>query len=120
MATTNKERMDANLAAAILAADGAETFTPAELNNLIARINGDKSNQVLEKYDNIIFRVSLAATSSTCLQSLPDERCIEALAHVIRNMDKYPATSDKKQYFESLCGAADHSAAKNDKQTVYQ
>ncbi|MGJ5646193.1 PD-(D/E)XK nuclease-like domain-containing protein [Morganella morganii] len=120
MATTNKERMDANLAAAILAADGAETFTPAELNNLIARINGDKSNQALEKYDNIIFRVSLAATSSTCLQSLPDEQCIEALAHVIRNMDKYPATSDKKQYFESLCEAADHSAAKNDKQTVYQ
>ncbi|HCR4031754.1 PD-(D/E)XK nuclease-like domain-containing protein [Morganella morganii] len=120
MATTNKERMDANLAAAILAADGAETFTPAELNNLIARINGDKSNQALEKYDNIIFRVGLAATSSTCLQSLPDEQCIEALAHVIRNMDKYPATSDKKQYFESLCEAADHSAAKNDKQTVYQ
>ncbi len=120
MATTNKERMDANLAAAILAADGAETFTPAELNNLIARINGDKSNQALEKYDNIIFRVSLAATSSTCLQSLQDEQCIEALAHVIRNMDKYPATSDKKQYFESLCEAADHSAAKNDKQTVYQ
>ena len=120
MATTNKERMDANLAAAILAADGAETFTPAELNNLIARINGDKSNQALEKYDNIIFRVGLAATSSTCLQSLPDEQCIEALAHVIRNMDKYPATSDKKQYFESLCGAADHSAAKNDKQPVYQ
>ncbi|SPX92181.1 Exodeoxyribonuclease 8 [Morganella morganii] len=120
MATTNKERMDANLAAAILAADGAETFTPAELNNLIARINGDKSNQALENYDNIIFRVSLAATSSTCLQSLPDEQCIEALAHVIRNMDKYPATSDKKQYFESLCEAADHSAANNDKQTVYQ
>lgn len=120
MATTNKERMDANLAAAILAADGAETFTPAELNNLIARINGDKSNQALEKYDNIIFRVSLAATSSTCLQSLQDEQCIEALAHVIRNMDKYPATSDKKQYFESLCEAADHSAANNDKQTVYQ
>ncbi len=125
MATTNKERMDANLAAAILAADGAETFTPAELNNLIARINGDKSNQALEKYDNIIFRVGLAATSSTCLQSLQGEECIEALAHVIRNMDKYPATSDKKQYFESLCGkdafpAADHSAAKNDKQTVYQ
>lgn len=120
MATTNKERMDANLAAAILAADGAETFTPAELNNLIARINGDKSNQALEKYDNIIFRVSLAATSSTCLQSLQDEQCIEALAHVIRNMDKYPATSDKKQYFESLCEAADYSAANNDKQTVYQ
>lgn len=120
MATTNKERMDANLAAAILAADGAETFTPAELNNLIARINGDKSNQALEKYDNIIFRVGLAATSSTCLQSLPDEQCIEALAHVIRNMDKYPATSDKKRYFESLCVAADHSAAKNDKQPVYQ
>lgn len=120
MATTNKERMDANLAAAILAADGAETFTPAELNNLIARINGDKSNQALEKYDNIIFRVSLAATSSTCLQSLQDEQCIEALAHVIRNMDKYQATSDKKQYFESLCEAADHSAANNDKQTVYQ
>lgn len=120
MATTNKERMDANLAAAILAADGAETFTPAELNNLIARINGDKSNQALEKYDNIIFRVSLAATSSTCLQSLQDEQCIEALAHVIRNMDKYPATSDKKQYFESLREAADHSAANNDKQTVYQ
>ncbi|HIH4317187.1 TPA: PD-(D/E)XK nuclease-like domain-containing protein [Morganella morganii] len=120
MATTNKERMDANLAAAILAADGAETFTPAELNNLIARINGDKSNQALEKYDNIIFRVGLAATSSTCLQSLQDEECIEALAHVIRNMDKYPATSDKKQYFESLCEAADHSAANNDKQTVYQ
>ncbi|WP_427195119.1 PD-(D/E)XK nuclease-like domain-containing protein [Morganella morganii] len=120
MATTNKERMDANLAAAILAADGAETFTPAELNNLIARINGDKSNPTLEKYDNIIFRVGLAATSSTCLQSLPDEQCIEALAHVIRNMDKYPATSDKKQYFESLCEAADHSAAKNNKQTVYQ
>ncbi len=120
MATTNKERMDANLAAAILAADGAETFTPAELNNLIARINGDKSNQALEKYDNIIFRVGLAATSSTCLQSLPDEQCIEALAHVIMNMDKYPATSDKKQYFESLCEAADHSAEKNNKQTVYQ
>ncbi|MEM8027439.1 PD-(D/E)XK nuclease-like domain-containing protein [Morganella morganii] len=120
MATTNKERMDANLAAAILAADGAETFTPAKLNNLIARINGDKSNQALEKYDNIIFRVGLAATSSTCLQSLQDEECIEALAHVIRNMDKYPATSDKKQYFESLCEAADHSAANNDKQTVYQ
>ena len=120
MATTNKERMDANLAAAILAADGAETFTPAELNNLIVRINGDKQNQALEKYDNIIFRVGLAATSSTCLQSLPDEQCIEALAHVIRNMDKYPATSDKKQYFESLCEAADHSAANNDKQTVYQ
>ncbi|EPY9202399.1 PD-(D/E)XK nuclease-like domain-containing protein [Morganella morganii] len=125
MATINKERMDANLAAAILAADGAETFTPAELNNLIARINGDKSNQALEKYDNIIFRVGLAATSSTCLQSLQDEECIEALAHIIRNMDKYPATSDKKQYFESLCGKdafpdADHSAAKNDKQTVYQ
>ncbi|MBT0456897.1 PD-(D/E)XK nuclease-like domain-containing protein [Morganella morganii] len=120
MATTNKERMDANLAAAILAADGAETFTPAEMNNLIARINGDKSNQALEKYDNIIFRVSLAATSSTCLQSLQDEQCIEALAHVIRNMDKYPATSDKKQYFELLCEAADHSAANNDKQTVYQ
>jgi exodeoxyribonuclease VIII len=125
MATTNKERMDANLAAAILAADGAETFTPAELNNLIARINGDKSNQALEKYGNIIFRVGLAATSSTCLQSLPDEQCIEALAHIIRNMDKYPATSDKKQYFESLCGkdafpAADHSAVKNDKQIVYQ
>lgn len=120
MATTNKERMDANLAAAILAADGAETFTPAELNNLIARINGDKSNQALEKYDNIIFRVGLAATSSTCLQSLQDEECIEALAHIIRNMDKYPATSDKKQYFESLCGAADHSAVENDKQTVYQ
>ncbi|HAT1526567.1 TPA: PD-(D/E)XK nuclease-like domain-containing protein [Morganella morganii] len=120
MATTNKERMDANLAAAILAADGAETFTPAELNNLIARINGDKSNPALEKYDNIIFRVGLAATSSTCLQSLPDEQCIEALAHIIRNMDKYPATSDKKQYFESLCEAADHSAANNDKQIVYQ
>lgn len=120
MATTNKERMDANLAAAILAADGAETFTPAELNNLIARINGDKSNPALEKYDNIIFRVGLAATSSTCLQSLLDDQCIEALAHVIRNMDKYPATSDKKQYFESLCEAADHSAANNDKQKVYQ
>lgn len=120
MATTNKERMDANLAAAILAADGAETFTPAELNNLIARINGNKSNPALEKYDNVIFRVCLAATSSTCLQSLPDEQCIEALAHVIMNMDKYPATSDKKQYFESLCEAADHSAANNDKQKVYQ
>lgn len=126
MATTNKERIDANLAAAIMLASGEACIDIAKATtDLIARINGDKSNQALEKYDNIIFRVSLAATSSTCLQSLPDERCIEALAHVIRNMDKYPATSDKKQYFESLCGkdafpAADHSAAKNDKQTVYQ
>ncbi len=126
MATTNKERMDANLAAAIMLADGEVCIDiTKETTDLIARINGDKSNQALEKYDNIIFRVGLAATSSTCLQSLQDEECIEALAHVIRNMDKYPATSDKKQYFESLCGkdafpAADHSAANNDKQTVYQ
>lgn len=126
MATTNKERMDANLAAAIMLASGEAYIDIAKATtDLIARINGDKSNQALEKYDNIIFRVGLAATSSTCLQSLQDEQCIEALAHVIRNMDKYPATSDKKQYFESLCGkdafpAADHSAAKNDKQTVYQ
>ncbi|HCR3446145.1 TPA: PD-(D/E)XK nuclease-like domain-containing protein [Morganella morganii] len=126
MATTNKERMDANLAAAIMLASGEACIDIAKATtDLIARINGDKSNPALEKYDNIIFRVGLAATSSTCLQSLPDEQCIEALAHVIRNMDKYPATSDKKQYFESLCGkdafpAADHSAAKNDKQTVYQ
>ncbi|MGL4169829.1 PD-(D/E)XK nuclease-like domain-containing protein [Morganella morganii] len=126
MATTNKERMDANLAAAIMMASGEACIDIAKATtDLIARINGDKSNQALEKYDNVIFRVGLAATSSTCLQSLPDEQCIEALAHVIRNMDKYPATSDKKQYFESLCGkdafpAADHSAAKNDKQTVYQ
>lgn len=126
MATTNKERMDANLAAAIMMANGEACIDITKATtDLIARINGDKSNQALEKYDNIIFRVGLAATSSTCLQSLQDEECIEALAHVIRNMDKYPATSDKKQYFESLCGkdafpAADHSAAKNDKQTVYQ
>lgn len=121
MATTNKERMDANLAAAIMMANGEACIDITKATtDLIARINGDKSNQVLEKYDNIIFRVGLAATSSTCLQSLHDEECIEALAHVIRNMDKYPATSDKKQYFESLCGAADHSAAKNNKQTVYQ
>lgn len=126
MATTNKERMDANLAAAIMMASGEACIDIAKATtDLIARINGDKSNQALEKYDNVIFRVGLAATSSTCLQSLPDEQCIEALAHVIRNMDKYPATSDKKQYFESLCGkdafpAADHSAANNDKQTVYQ
>ncbi|EOX0649151.1 PD-(D/E)XK nuclease-like domain-containing protein [Morganella morganii] len=121
MATTNKERMDANLAAAIMLASGEACIDITKATtDLIARINGDKSNQALEKYDNIIFRVGLAATSSTCLQSLPDEQCIEALAHVIRNMDKYPATSDKKQYFESLCEAADHSAAKNDKQTVYQ
>ncbi|MEM7839936.1 PD-(D/E)XK nuclease-like domain-containing protein [Morganella morganii] len=126
MATTNKERMDANLAAAIMMASGEACIDIAKATtDLIARINGDKSNQALEKYDNVIFRVGLAATSSTCLQSLPDEQCIEALAHVIMNMNKYPATSDKKQYFESLCGkdafpAADHSAAKNDKQTVYQ
>ncbi|MBS9541269.1 PD-(D/E)XK nuclease-like domain-containing protein [Morganella morganii subsp. morganii] len=121
MATTNKERMDANLAAAIMLASGEACIDIAKATtDLIARINGDKSIQTLEKYDNIIFRVGLAATSSTCLQSLPDEQCIEALAHVIINMDKYPATSDKKQYFESLCEAADHSAAKNDKQTVYQ
>ncbi len=126
MVTTNKERMNANLAAAIMMANGEACIDIAKATtDLIARINGDKSNPALEKYDNIIFRVGLAATSSTCLQSLQDEECIEALAHVIRNMDKYPATSDKKQYFESLCGkdafpAADHSAAKNDKQTVYQ
>lgn len=126
MATTNKERMDANLAAAIMLASGEACIDITKATtDLIARINGDKSNQALEKYDNIIFRVGLAATSSTCLQSLQDEECIEALAHIIRNMDKYPATSDKKQYFESLCGkdafpAADHPAAKNDKQTVYQ
>ncbi|HGN0091157.1 TPA: PD-(D/E)XK nuclease-like domain-containing protein [Morganella morganii] len=121
MATTNKERMDANLAAAIMLASSETCIDIVKATtDLIARINGDKSNQALEKYDNIIFRVGLAATSSTCLQSLPDEQCIEALAHVIMNMDKYPATSDKKQYFESLCVAADHSAAKNDKQTVYQ
>lgn len=121
MATTNKERMDANLAAAIMMASGEACIDIAKATtDLIARINGDKSNQALEKYDNVIFRVGLAATSSTCLQSLPDEQCIEALAHVIMNMNKYPATSDKKQYFESLCVAADHSAAKNDKQTVYQ
>lgn len=126
MAIINKERMDANLAAAIMLASGEACIDIAKATtDLIARINGDKSNPALEKYDNIIFRVGLAATSSTCLQSLPDEQCIEALAHIIRNMDKYPATSDKKQYFESLCGkdafpAADHSAAKNDKQTVYQ
>lgn len=121
MATTNKERMDANLAAAIMMASGEECIDIAKATtDLITRINGDKSNQALEKYDNVIFRVGLAATSSTCLQSLPDEQCIEALAHVIMNMNKYPATSDKKQYFESLCVAADHSAAKNDKQTVYQ
>lgn len=121
MATTNKERMDANLAAAIMLASGEACIDIAKATtDLIARINGDKSNQALEKYDNVIFRVGLAATSSTCLQSLPDEQCIGALAHVIMNMDKYPATSDKKQYFESLCEAADHSAAKNDKQPVYQ
>ncbi|EPC7542036.1 PD-(D/E)XK nuclease-like domain-containing protein [Morganella morganii] len=121
MATTNKERMDANLAAAIMMASGEACIDIAKTTtDLIARINGDKSNPALEKYDNIIFRVGLAATSSTCLQSLPDEQCIEALAHIIRNMDKYPATSDKKQYFESLCEAADHSAANNDKQPVYQ
>ncbi|HED3890503.1 TPA: PD-(D/E)XK nuclease-like domain-containing protein [Morganella morganii] len=121
MATTNKERMDANLAAAIMMASGEACIDIAKATtDLIARINGDKSNPALEKYDNIIFRVGLAATSSTCLQSLPDEQCIEALAHIIRNMDKYPATSDKKQYFESLCDAADHSAANNDKQIVYQ
>ncbi|KJF77765.1 DNA breaking-rejoining protein [Morganella morganii] len=121
MATTNKERMDANLAAAIMMANGEACIDIAKATtDLIARINGDKSNPALEKYDNIIFRVGLAATSSTCLQSLPDEQCIEALAHIIRNMDKYPATSDKKQYFESLCEAADHSAANNDKQKVYQ
>lgn len=126
MVTTNKERMNANLAAAIMMANGEACIDIAKATtDLIAHINGDKSNPALEKYDNIIFRVGLAATSSTCLQSLQDEECIEALAHVIRNMDKYPATSDKKQYFESLCGkdafpAADHSAAKNDKQTVYQ
>ena len=126
MEITNKELMDANLAAAIMMAKGEACIDITKATtDLIARINGDKSNQALEKYDNIIFRVGLAATSSTCLQSLQDEECIEALAHVIRNMDKYPATSDKKQYFESLCGkdafpAADHSAAKNDKQTVYQ
>lgn len=121
MATTNKERMDANLAAAIMLASGEACIDIAKATtDLIARINGDKSNLALEKYDNVIFRVGLAATSSTCLQSLQDEQCIEALAHIIRNMDKYPATSDKKQYFESLCGAADHSAANNDKQTVYQ
>lgn len=121
MATTNKERMDANLAAAIMMASGEACIDIAKATtDLIARINGDKSNQALEKYDNVIFRVGLAATSSTCLQSLTDEQCIEALAHVIMNMNKYPATSDKKQYFESLCVAADHSAAKNDKQTVYQ
>lgn len=121
MATTNKERMDANLAAAIMMASGEACIDIAKATtDLIARINGDKSNPALEKYDNIIFRVGLAATSSTCLQSLPDEQCIEALAHIIRNMDKYPATSDKKQYFESLRDAADHSAANNDKQIVYQ
>lgn len=121
MATTNKERMDANLAAAIMLASGEACIDITKATtDLIARINGDKSNPALEKYDNIIFRVGLAATSSICLQSLPDEQCIEALAHIIRNMDKYPATSDKKQYFESLCEAADHSAANNDKQIVYQ
>lgn len=121
MATTNKERMDANLAAAIMLASGEACIDITKATtDLIARINGDKSNPALEKYDNIIFRVGLAATSSTCLQSLPDDQCIEALAHIIRNMDKYPATSDKKQYFESLCEAADHSAANNDKQIVYQ
>ncbi|MBC4010410.1 PD-(D/E)XK nuclease-like domain-containing protein [Morganella morganii] len=121
MATTNKERMDANLAAAIMLASGEACINIAKATtDLIARINGDKSNPALEKYDNIIFRVGLATTSSTCLQSLPDEQCTEALAHIIRNMDKYPATSDKKQYFESLCEAADHSAANNDKQIVYQ
>lgn len=121
MATTNKERMDANLAAAIMMANGEACIDITKATtDLIARINGNKSNPALEKYDNIIFRVGLAATSSTCLQSLPDEQCIEALAHIIRNMDKYPATSDKKQYFESLCEAADPSAANNDKQIVYQ
>ncbi len=121
MATTNKERMDANLATAIMLASGEAYIDIAKATtDLIARINGDKSNPALEEHDNIIFRVGLAATSSTCLQSLPDEQCIEALAHIIRNMDKYPATSDKKQYFESLCETADHSAANNDKQTVYQ
>lgn len=121
MATTNKERMDTNLAAAIMMTSGEACIDIAKATtDLIARINGDKSNQALEKYDNVIFRVGLAATSSTCLQSLPDEQCIEALVHVIMNMNKYPATSDKKQYFESLCVTADHSAANNDKQTVYQ
>ncbi|KKY70288.1 DNA breaking-rejoining protein [Morganella morganii] len=121
MATTNKERMDANLAAAIMLASGEACIDITKATtDLIARINGDKSNPALEKYDNIIFRVGLAATSSTCLQSLPDDQCIEALAHIIRNMDKYPATGDKKQYFESQCEAADHSAANNDKQIVYQ
>ncbi|EPS6875904.1 PD-(D/E)XK nuclease-like domain-containing protein [Morganella morganii] len=121
MATTNKERMDANLAEAIiLASIEAHMDISKAKTDLIARINGNKSNPALEKYDNIIFRVCLAIASSTFLQSLPDEQCIEALAHVIMNMDKYPATSDKKQYFESLREAADHSAANNDKQTVYQ
>ena len=96
MATTNKERMDANLAAAIMLASGEACIDIAKATtDLIARINGDKSNPALEKYDNIIFRVGLAATSSTCLQSLPDEQCIEALAHVIRNMDKYPPPATK-------------------------
>lgn len=97
--------MDANLAAAIMLASGEACIDIAKATtDLIARINGDKSNQALEKYDNIIFRVGLAATSSTCLQSLPDEQCIEALAHVIRNMDKYRPPATKSSILNRCAG----------------
>lgn len=120
MAATNKKRMDANLAAAIMQSGGDTYLDIAKATtDLIARINGDKAKPELAKYDNIVFRVGIAATSSTCLQSLPDDQCIAALSHIISNIDKYPATSDKKQYFESLCVADISPAAKNDKQTVY-
>lgn len=125
MATTNKERIDSILATSILSCCQESAFDEHDVCSLVAHINGDKSHPEFSQYDDTIFRVGIAATSSTCLQSLDYYQCIDALSHVIRNMDKYPATSDKKQYFESLCGkdafpAADHSAAKNDKQTVYQ
>lgn len=120
MATTNKERMDSILAISILSCCQESAFDEHDVRSLVARINGDKSHPEFSQYDDTIFRVGIAATSSTCLQTLSNEQCIDALSHIIMNIDKYPATSDKKQYFESLCGAADHSAAKNDKQTVYQ
>ncbi|MDR5609282.1 MULTISPECIES: hypothetical protein [unclassified Arsenophonus] len=109
----SQTRLNTNLAIAILICCTNHTPTEQQVDDLIARISGDKSNGELAKYDDLIFQMILAGSSSKHLFELDDHQFIHALCYVINNIHQYQSTKCKKDYFALI------NATNKDKQKVY-
>lgn len=109
----SQTRLNTNLAIAILICCTNDTPSEQQVDDLIARIAGDKSNSEWAKYDDLIFQMILAGSSSKHLFELDDNQFIDALCHVINNIHQYQSTKCKKDYFTTIV------TANKDKQNVY-